>query len=843
MRRLALLLLAALLPVLAQHGTNPSATALRGVPLVGTLADGNAWCYQLSSKRMVPCVPGNGSTLLAGAAWGSITGTLASQTDLASALAAKADLVLGNLSNAATARGNLGLGTAATQATSFFLQTNGTGALGSLTLTPASDIIAAIIKRNASGQTSNIVEFQTELGVFLSGITKTGAFKQAGVADGCATWASGVLGTTSNPCGTGSGSANWGGIGGTLASQTDLATALAGKEAANSNIQAHISSTSNPHSTTAAQVGAIATAGAYTDLSNASKIGTASTQVAAGNHLHAGVYEPANSNIQAHIGNTVLHIPSPTGQTGKYVTTTDGVNISWGTPAGGAHTQNTDTGTTATSFQIDSGNSGCRFKNVSGTMVLRNAADSADCALQVSTLNASSGGTQTFIEMAAPGAITAGQLGVWGDSTNRGLWSKDSSGNTYRDVKPVTATTNQWVTNIGVDGVQTKTQPAFSNLTGSIAAAQQNNPAVGAKGGVEAKACSGSDKISAIGIDGIPVCTTDQTSAGSGNYQTVQDNGTNKTQRGKLNFVPGSNVTLTITDDSVNDRTNVQIAATSSGSSPLTTKGDLFGYDTAAARIPVGSNGQVLTADSTQAAGIKWTTPTTGGAVDYVTTANIREEFMSGTGTAGQIGSLGWYPFNGGTGTATPLASEANHPGIYRLSSGATSGGSSILTLYTGAINIALVAPADNFDGLWITRPSACDSTAVYHVGYVASPTQTSSPNDGIYIEKAAGDTNWYLVTRSSGTGQEKTATAIGACTANAWHKFRLRRTNSTTVAASLNGGAEVCITSSGSGCDVNNATHITTAAFSPRALSMSASASIVTFDFDYFNLDIPVTR
>jgi hypothetical protein len=50
-------------------------------------------------------------------------------------------------------------------------------------------------------------------------------------------------------------------------------------EPANANIQSHISSTSNPHSVTAAQAGAIATGGAYSDLSTASKIGTGSTQV------------------------------------------------------------------------------------------------------------------------------------------------------------------------------------------------------------------------------------------------------------------------------------------------------------------------------------------------------------------------------------------------------------------------------------------------------------------------------------------------------------------------------------------------------------------------------------
>lgn len=46
--------------------------------------------------------------------------------------------------------------------------------------------------------------------------------------------------------------------------------------------------------------------------------------------------------------------------------------------------------------------------------------------------------------------------------------------------------------------------------------------------------------------------------------------------------------------------------------SPLTTKGDVLGYSTLNARIPIGSDGQVLTADSAQTLGLKWATPTTG---------------------------------------------------------------------------------------------------------------------------------------------------------------------------------------------------------------------------------------
>jgi hypothetical protein len=58
-----------------------------------------------------------------------------------------------------------------------------------------------------------------------------------------------------------------------------------------------------------------------------------------------------------------------------------------------------------------------------------------------------------------------------------------------------------------------------------------------------------------------------------------------------------------------------QGAAGASGTAPLTTKGDLLAYSTAATRLGVGSNGTVLTADSAEATGVKWATPVAGGKV------------------------------------------------------------------------------------------------------------------------------------------------------------------------------------------------------------------------------------
>ena len=56
---------------------------------------------------------------------------------------------------------------------------------------------------------------------------------------------------------------------------------------------------------------------------------------------------------------------------------------------------------------------------------------------------------------------------------------------------------------------------------------------------------------------------------------------------------------------------SASLTTTDSGTD-LTTKGDVHGYSTSNTRIPVGDDDTVLTADSSEALGVKWATPAGG---------------------------------------------------------------------------------------------------------------------------------------------------------------------------------------------------------------------------------------
>jgi hypothetical protein len=104
-----------------------------------------------------------------------------------------------------------------------------------------------------------------------------------------------------------------------------------------------------------------------------------------------------------------------------------------------------------------------------------------------------------------------------------------------------------------------------------------------------------------------------------------------------VSVVAGTNVTVDDTDPA-----NPIVSSTGGTSSPLTTKGDVYTYDTAEQRLAVGTDGQVLTVDSSEPTGLKFATPSAGGSdIFYVGDPHFAppkaSDFPVSVNMAGQI--------------------------------------------------------------------------------------------------------------------------------------------------------------------------------------------------------------
>jgi len=131
-----------------------------------------------------------------------------------------------------------------------------------------------------------------------------------------------------------------------------------------------------------------------------------------------------------------------------------------------------------------------------------------------------------------------------------------------------------------------------------------------------------------------------------------------------VTIVAGTNISVDATDPA-----NPIVSSTAGGGSPLTTKGDLYTYDTGDQRLPVGADGQVLTVDSAETTGIKWDTPSGGSTymlVSHEEASGVNGDTTTGT-TTRESRTLNTEKFNSISGASLSANQVTLPAGTYKV--------------------------------------------------------------------------------------------------------------------------------------------------------------------------------
>lgn len=160
---------------------------------------------------------------------------------------------------------------------------------------------------------------------------------------------------------------------------------------------------------------------------------------------------------------------------------------------------------------------------------------------------------------------------------------------------------------------------------------------------------------------------------------------------------------------------------------------------------------------------------------------SIQFDDFYGSENAGAISAqMGWALASAGTSGWAQQAVELHHPGIFRLSTGAT-----INTVAAAApSNVTSVHADDIWQFYCVVRVNAVDASTQVRVGLASSATG-DSPTDGVYWERLGSEVNWRLVTRSGGS---QTRTAISPVTGG-WDSFAAQRYDASTIQARFGAG------------------------------------------------------
>ena len=175
------------------------------------------------------------------------------------------------------------------------------------------------------------------------------------------------------------------------------------------------------------------------------------------------------------------------------------------------------------------------------------------------------------------------------------------------------------------------------------------------------------------------------------------------------------------------------------------------------------------------------------------------------------------------------MASVAEHPGIIRLSTGASSGTLATMTLRNTS-SAGLFLPSASFDSEWVVMPFVTDSDSLFRLGF-GSDFAANPAADGIWVEKLAADTSWFAVSRASGV--QTRSTALGTVTAGVFVRFRIKRHNNVAIGFSLGYGMV-------NGNDNYRITmNIPSASLTPFMQVRNAAAADKALDIDLFQLHI----
>lgn len=203
-------------------------------------------------------------------------------------------------------------------------------------------------------------------------------------------------------------------------------------------------------------------------------------------------------------GGAIGLVPAPAaGDTaaGKFLS----ANGTWGIPSGTG-------GGTTTIGTFDSQSPAANGAVISGTSLYMQSASATVPGL-VNIANQVFSGSKKFTsQLQVATATNFLALGITNPTTytsasttaNRTFTTPDADSNS---VIPTTATASQWVTNITSGGVQTKAQPAFTDISGVAASAQLPTPTTSLIGGVKAYNATANQWINAIDTTGTPLST------------------------------------------------------------------------------------------------------------------------------------------------------------------------------------------------------------------------------------------------------------------------------------------------------------------------------------------------